>query len=67
MENILKKKKECLTDNEKMQLALYVLYRYRNNIFHGNKGARSWNQYIEQIDQCVKTMAFIIDDNLRIR
>ncbi len=66
VKNILKKKKECLTDNEKIHLALYVLYRYRNNIFHGNKGARSWNQYRDQIDQCVKIMAFIIDKNLSI-
>jgi len=64
VKNILKKQKEELTDNEKMQLALYVLYRYRNNIFHGNKGARSWSEYHDQIDQCVRIMAFVIDNNL---
>jgi len=64
--NILKKKKTDLTNQENMQLSLYVLYRYRNNIFHGNKGARSWSRYITQIDQCVKIMTFVIDNNLVI-
>ena len=64
--NILKKKKTDLTNEEKMKLALYVLYRYRNNIFHGNKGARSWNIYVTQINQCVKIMTFVIDNNLVI-
>ena len=29
-----------------------VAYRFRNNMFHGSKGVRSWLQYQEQIELC---------------
>lgn len=29
-----------------------VAYRFRNNMFHGRKGVRSWLYYKEQIERC---------------
>ncbi|MBN1816756.1 MAG: hypothetical protein JW828_05315 [Sedimentisphaerales bacterium] len=44
-------------DKEWMRLLLYVVYRYRNNIFHGNKDVNSWlNTYKEQIKLCISTI-----------
>jgi hypothetical protein len=65
----LKNEKE-VTSQEKLFFLLYVLYRYRNNIFHGNKGAEEWCRYEEQIEKCVKIMIFVLDkkeetENLR--
>lgn len=38
----------------------FVVYRYRNNMFHGNKGIHSWLQYGEQIRLCTEAMqAFV--------
>lgn len=41
-------------------LVAVVVYRFRNNIFHGAKGVSSWLKYNEQICLCVRSMqAFI--------
>lgn len=61
VEEILKKTYCSLNDEEKFVLLLYVIYRYRNNIFHGNKGVMSWNQYKEQIEYCLDAMIIILD------
>lgn len=52
---------EELDNEEKLKFLLYVVYRYRNNIFHGNKAVSSWIRYKEQIDKCVTTMTKLID------
>ncbi|QZN76189.1 hypothetical protein [Paenibacillus sp. DR312] len=46
---------------EKIHFLLFVLFRYRNNMFHGNKGLHTWLQYDKQIQSCTKTMCIIID------
>lgn len=33
-------------------LCTAVAYRFRNNMFHGSKGVRSWLQYKDQIERC---------------
>ena len=60
---ILKKKFDDLSECEKLQLLFFVAYRYRNNIFHGNKKVLAWNHYTEQIDDCMKFMTEILDVN----
>ena len=61
IKNILKTDKSNITNKDKLFLLLYVVYRYRNNIFHGNKGVRSWIKYIVQIEKCVKVMIIMLD------
>src|SRR5439155_25938515 len=34
----------------------FVVYRFRNNMFHGNKGVRSWLNYGPQILLCIAAM-----------
>lgn len=41
-------------------MLLFVVYRFRNNIFHGNKGVYSWLQYREQIGHCITVMQALI-------
>lgn len=49
-----------LEPQETVYLVLFTVYRFRNNIFHGNKGVQTWLQYTEQIDHCTLAMqAFI--------
>jgi len=42
MESILKMSFNSLDDYHLFFMLLLVVYRYRNNIFHGNKGVESW-------------------------
>ena len=63
LEAILKK---CFTElnvYEHVFLVLYVVYRYRNNIFHGNKGVESWLAYRHQIKLCTDCMQILIAHN----
>ena len=39
-----------------MYSVVVVVYRFRNNMFHGNKGVASWLRYREQIALCVLAM-----------
>lgn len=50
-----------LNNKEKLELLLFIIYRYRNNIFHGNKGVLSWTKYSEQINSCIFAMTRLID------
>ncbi len=42
--------------DEKIYFLTYIVYRYRNNMFHGNKGLESWLQFEEQIKDCITVM-----------
>lgn len=50
-----------LNSEENIFLLVWVVFRYRNNIFHGNKGVQSWLKYQVQIEFCVSTMQSMID------
>ena len=47
---------ESISDTEKLTFILYVVFRYRNNIFHGNKGIDSWLKYQSEIQKCILVM-----------
>lgn len=38
----------------------FVVYRFRNNIFHGNKGVSSWLKFADQIERCTLLMRLLI-------
>lgn len=38
----------------------FVVYRFRNNIFHGNKGVHSWLNFADQIGHCILIMQRLI-------
>ena len=62
IEEILSKQYNTLSNVEKLQLLFYVSYRYRNNIFHGNKGVLAWDKYTTQINDCILFMASLVDN-----
>lgn len=45
---------------EKIFFSMVVVYRYRNNIFHGNKGVDSWLGYRDCILNCIAIMQLLI-------
>jgi len=57
---ILGKQFEDLADDELLFMLLVVVYRFRNNIFHGNKGVDTWLQYRTQIEMCTNIMQYLI-------
>lgn len=51
---------EDLEQRQLRILTVYVVYRFRNNMFHGAKGVDSWLQYTKQIRLCVAAMQSFI-------
>lgn len=47
---------ENLSAEECLHLLVFVAYRFRNNIFHGNKGVDTWLSYSEQIRRCTELL-----------
>ena len=45
---------------EVVHFLIYVVFRFRNNMFHGNKGADSWLQFEEQIKDCTQALQIIV-------
>ena len=61
--SIIGKQFEDVTEKEKLTMLFFVAYRYRNNIFHGNKNVKAWTCYTEQIQDCITFITAIIDLN----
>ena len=47
-------------------LAVFVVYRFRNNMFHGNKRVDSWLRYGEQISMCTSVMQIFVNHSEHI-
>ena len=60
MSVILDKKLVELRESDMIFMLVFVVYRFRNNIFHGNKGVASWLEYEEQINWCLTVMQSLI-------
>lgn len=56
LQALLEKPMASLAKSEIVYLVVFVLYRFRNNMFHGNKGIASWLHFKEQIDRCTRAM-----------
>ena len=61
IDSIKNKAYDSLSPEDKFNLLLYVIYRFRNNIFHGNKHLENWGKFDEQIGYCLTSMISIID------
>jgi hypothetical protein len=61
MDAILKRPFESLSAEERVFVTALTAYRYRNNIFHGNKGVDSWLQFRPQIKRCIEAMQAFVD------
>lgn len=53
---ILKKSSNKITDEDKIYFLVYIIYRYRNNMFHGSKDLETWKDYRDQIKECINIM-----------
>ena len=51
---------KSLSAEEIVFFVIFVVFRYRNNIFHGNKGVASWLDFKPQIKRCIKVMQTLI-------
>ena len=60
-DEILKKEYADLMVEQKIFLLTFVTYRYRNNIFHGNKGISSWLEFDKQIKKCIYVLQEFIN------
>lgn len=49
-----------LSPADRTFLVLFVVFRFRNNMFHGNKGVATWLQYGQQIGLCTDAMQAVI-------
>lgn len=58
---ILKKEFEEISAEEKIYFLVYIVYRYRNNMFHGTKGLESWISYKLEIERCIDIMMKLSD------
>lgn len=56
-----------LTPTQAAYFSTFVVYRFRNNIFHGNKGVRSWLDFTNQIRRCTLIMQQLISHAEAVR
>ena len=61
MEKVLQKDYAELSGKEKVVLMMTTVFRYRNNIFHGNKAIGDWNKYSREIEYCTEFMMSVVD------
>ena len=46
----------------RLHFLVYIVFRYRNNIFHGNKGSLEWFLYEEPIQKCTEIMLLLLEN-----
>jgi len=60
LRSLLERPVHSLSNWEKVFFLVAVVYRYRNNIFHGTKGVESWLQFKPQIELCTQVMQALV-------
>lgn len=60
LERIIGTSRNHLTEVQALFFILFVVYRFRNNMFHGNKRIQTWLGYGPQIDMCTRTMQTMV-------
>lgn len=56
MDALVQRQLESVRPEDSIFIVALVLYRFRNNMFHGNKGVQSWLQFTKQILLCTDAM-----------
>lgn len=59
-------KNEIEKEKDELIFLVSIVFRFRNNIFHGNKSPFNWNRYEEEIEKCIKIMCFILEKNRKL-
>ena len=52
--------KQKFTEADRIFFVCAVIYRFRNNMFHGSKGVQSWLRYKQEIELCTTAMQELI-------
>jgi hypothetical protein len=60
MDSLLREPLSSFSGSGKIFFLSIVAYRYRNNMFHGNKGVQSWLAYAEQIRLCTISIGHFV-------
>jgi hypothetical protein len=64
--NLVKKPFDRLCPSEIVFLVVAVVYRFRNNMFHGNKSVDTWWQYGEEMKLCIHSMQVLVSDDCKL-
>ena len=56
-----------MSANDRVFFVVFVIYRFRNNVFHGNKGVQSWLAYDRQIRLCTRAMQALVSHAEKVR
>ena len=56
---ILQDPPERVSKKNRIIFMIFVVYRYRNNIFHGTKTIRTWSNFSKEIQLCIKFMILL--------
>lgn len=59
IEQILRESPDDVSKKRRITFLIYVVYRYRNNIFHGKKSLREWDRFSKEIQLCIKFMIIL--------
>jgi hypothetical protein len=65
-ERVLNRPWNKSSSTDKLQFGLYVIYRFRNNIFHGNKEIIEWLGNRPQIEDCVMVLLKLTEQHDRM-
>ncbi len=60
LDTVIRSPKDQMVAEDLIFLVAFVVYRFRNNMFHGNKRVQSWLGYREQIGLCTDAMQIFI-------
>lgn len=61
IEILLTRPYDTIYKENKIAFMIFVVYRYRNNIFHGLKTIDQWNDFSDEIQLCIKFMILLGD------
>lgn len=66
-ERCLSMETSSLSARDRVFTVVFVIYRFRNNMFHGNKRVGSWLGFREQITHCTEAMQAFVSHSEQIR
>lgn len=67
MDALVRRERALFQGWERVFFLSIVAYRFRNNMFHGNKGVASWLMFSEQIRLCTSTIGHLVSHAEEVR
>ena len=60
-DDTLQRRVDTIDNINKAAFMFYVSYRFRNNMFHGNKKVQRWRDYADQVYRCSSFLVFALE------